>query len=141
MISAKPRTGRACCVEWIEGEADEDQCEIPDVAGCVPASIRQRPLGRRKLRVMRARMEKTQVRGLVDAVLDLADVSERGIRPKLTDEMREELCDTNPPLPSLLAVFAEGDSIEGQFDEEGQTMMEATPEPSVIIALNAHQPE
>ena len=24
--------------EWIEGEPDEDQYEIPDVEGCIPAS-------------------------------------------------------------------------------------------------------
>ncbi len=127
--------------EWIEGDADEDQYEIPDVEGCIPACIRRRPIGRRRLRRIRPCIKEKQVEGLLDAVLELADVSERTSRPQLTDEMREELCDTNPPLPSLLAVFAEGDSIEAHFDEEGQTMMEATPEPSVIIPLNAHQPE
>ena len=55
--------------------------------------------------------------------------------------MREQLGDTNPPLPSLLTVFVEGDAVEGSFDEESQTMMEATPEPSVILPFNAHQPE
>ena len=55
--------------------------------------------------------------------------------------MREELCDSNPPLPSLLAVFTQDDGIEGSFDEEAQTMTEVTPEPSVIIPLNAHDPE
>ena len=52
-------------------------------------------------------MAKTEVGILLDAVLDLVRVSERATRPELTDEMREELCDTNPPLPSLLMVFAE----------------------------------
>ena len=55
--------------------------------------------------------------------------------------MREELGDTNPPLPSLLAVFVEGDAVEGSFDEDSQTMMEATPEPSVILPFSAHEPE
>ena len=32
--------------EWIEGEPDEDQYEIPDVGGCIPASMKRRPLGR-----------------------------------------------------------------------------------------------
>ena len=78
---------------------------------------------------------------LIDAVLDLERTSRQAKRPELTDEMREELCDTNPPLPSLLAVFGEGDAVEGCFTEDGQTMMEVTPEPSVVLALNAHQPE
>ena len=78
---------------------------------------------------------------MIDAVLDLESISRQAKRPELTDEMREELCDTNPPLPSLLAVFAEGDAVEGCFTEDGQTMMEVTPEPSVVLALNAHQSE
>ena len=60
-------------------------------------------------------MAKTKVGTLVDAVLDLVKISERAARPELTDEMREELCDTNPPLPSLLMVFAESDSVESCF--------------------------
>jgi hypothetical protein len=80
------------------------------------------------------------VAALLDALFELARVSGLAERPALTDEMREELCDTNPPLPSLLVVFAEGDLIEAAFDDEGQTAMEVTPEPSVIIPLNAHEP-
>ena len=38
-------------------------------------------------------------------------------------------------------VFAEGDSVEACFNEEGQTMMEVMPEPSVIIPFNARKPE
>ncbi|HEV2495728.1 MAG TPA: hypothetical protein VG204_21945 [Terriglobia bacterium] len=127
--------------DWIEGEADEDQYEIPDVEGCIPAYIKGKALGRRKLREVRAELGNTQVGLLVDALLDLADISGQAKRPELTDRMREEFCDTNPPLPSLLAVFTEGDAVEGCFDDEGQTMMEVTPEPSVILPFNAHQPE
>ncbi len=127
--------------DWIDGEADEDQYEIPDVEGCIPACIKERPLSCRKLREVRAQLGETQAGLLVDALLDLADISGHAKRPDLTDQMREELCDTNPPLPTLLAVFAEGDAVEGCFDEEGQAMMEVTPEPSVILPFNAHQPE
>ena len=127
--------------EWIEGEADEDQYEVPDIEGCIPACMRRRPLTGRRLQELRAQMAKTEVGTLLDAVLDLVRVSERATRPKLPDEMREELCNTNPPLPSLLMVFAESDSVEACFDEEGQTMMEVMPEPSVIIPFSASQPE
>jgi hypothetical protein len=126
--------------EWIEGEADEDQYEIPDVVGCIPTCMRRRPLSRRRMQELRGQVAKTEVGTLLDAVLDLVRVSGRATRPELTDEMREELCDTNPPLPSLLMVFAESDSVEACFDEEGQTMMEVMPEPSVIIPFSA-QPE
>jgi len=127
--------------DWIKGEADEDQYEIPDVEGCIPACIKERVLSRRKLREVRAQLGPRQAGLLIDAVLDLADISGQAKRPELTEQMREELGDTNPPLPSLLAVFVEGDCVEGSFDEDGQTMMEATPEPSVILPFNAHQPE
>src|SRR6202035_1250147 len=82
-----------------------------------------------------------EVEDLLDASVELARVSALAERPEVTNEMREELCDTNPPLPSLLAVFAAGDLIEGSFDEESQTMLEVTPEPSVIIPLNALDPK
>jgi len=127
--------------DWIEGEADEDQYEIPDVEGCIPACIKERVLSRRKLREVRAQLGPTKAGHLIDAVLNLADISGHAKRPELTEQMREQLGDTNPPLPSLLAVFVEGDAVEGSFDEDSQTMMEATPEPSVILPFNAHQPE
>jgi hypothetical protein len=127
--------------EWIEGDADEDQYEIPDVEGCIPACIRRRPIGRRKLREVRAQLGPRQAGLLIEAVLDLVRISGQAKRPELTEQMREQLGDTNPPLPSLLAVFIEGDAVEGSFDEDSQTMMEATPEPSVILPFNAHQPE
>jgi hypothetical protein len=127
--------------DWIKGEADEDQYEIPDVEGCIPACIKERVLSRRKLREVREQVGPTQAGRLIDAVLDLANISGQAKRPELTEQMREQLGDTNPPLPSLLAVFVEGDAVEGSFDEDSQTMMEATPEPSVILPFSAHEPE
>jgi len=127
--------------EWMEGEADAEQYEIPDVEGCIPGCLRQRPLSRQRLQEVRAHVEGRKAQSLLKAVVELSTISQGAIRPELTDEMREELCDTNPPLPSLLAVFLEGDAIEACFDDEGQTALEVTPEPSVIIPLNAHQPE
>ena len=43
--------------------------------------------------------------------------------------------DSNPPLPSLLAAFSQADAIVGCFDDEGQTAMEVTPQPNLIIPL------
>jgi hypothetical protein len=39
-----------------------------------------------------------------------------------------------------LVVFAQNDGVEGQFDDESQTMMECTPEPDLVIPLNAFEP-
>lgn len=127
--------------DWVQSEEDQDQYEIPDVEACLPACMKRRPLGRKRLRELGSQVKRKEARALLNAVLELSEVSEQAKRPELTDEMREELCDSNPPLPSLLAVFTQEDAIEGCFDEEAQTMMEVTPEPSVIIPLNAHDPQ
>ena len=127
--------------EWMEGEGDSEQYELPDVEKCIPACMEQRPLSRQRLRAVSAKGEGREVRDLLKAVIELADISDGAARPELTDEMREELCDTNPPLPSLLAVFAENDAIEACYDDEAQTALEVTPEPSVLIPLNAHDPQ
>ncbi len=126
--------------EWIEREAGEDQYEIPDVEACIPASLKRQPLGRRKLVDIRSRVKGKETKSMLEGVIELARISEPGDRPELTDEMREEMGDMNPPLPGLLAVFKSEDAIEGCFDEEAQAMMELTPEPSLIIPLSADQP-
>lgn len=126
---------------WVEGEEDPDQYEFPDVEGCIPACMKCRPLGRKRLRDIASQVKRKQSKALLNSLLELSEVSEQAKRPELTDEMREELCDTNPPLPSVLAVFKQDDAIDGCFDEEAQTMMEVMPEPSVIIPLNAHDAE
>lgn len=126
--------------EWVDGEPDEDQYEIPDVEGCIPASMKRRPLGRRSLRDRISQVKGREAKSLLDGAIELARISEQADRPDLTDEMREEMGDMNSPLPGLLAVFKSEDAIEGCFDEEAQGMMELTPEPSLIIPLRADQP-
>jgi hypothetical protein len=44
------------------------------------------------------------------------------------------------PLPCLLAAFSQGDAIVGCFDDEGQTAMEVTPQPNLIIPLRLSEP-
>ena len=102
--------------EWIEGEPDEDQYEIPDVAGCIPSCMKARPLGHRSLREVRSRVKGRDAKTFLEGAIELARISEQAKRPELTDEMREEMGDMNPPLPGLLAVFKSEDAIEGCFD-------------------------
>jgi len=47
----------------------------------------------------------------------------------------------DPPLPSLLVAFKEHDAITACFDEEGQSMMEGTAEPTVCVVFSPRQPE
>jgi hypothetical protein len=101
--------------DWIEGEEDQGQYEIPDVEGCIPPCMSRRPLGRRGLRKVACEAKRKDVRTILNALLEQSEISDEAKRPELTDGMREELCDTNPALPSLLAVFAQNDAIEGCF--------------------------
>jgi hypothetical protein len=54
--------------------------------------------------------------------------------------MGEQLMDSNPPLPCLLAAFSSGDAVVACFDDEAQTAMETTPQPNLIIPLKLSDP-
>jgi len=77
---------------------------------------------------------------LVKSLLDLCRISKRAKRPELTEDMGEQLMDSNPPLPCLLAAFSAGDAVVGCFDDEAQTAMETTPHPNLIIPLHLADP-
>jgi hypothetical protein len=124
--------------EWAEGE--EEQYEIADVAGTVPAYMRRKALSFESLRRLGGQARSGEARALIAAALELHRASEKVKRPEFTDEIREQLGDSNPPLPSALVVFAQNDGVEGQFHDESQTMMECTPEPNLVIPLNAFEP-
>lgn len=76
-------------------------------------------------------------RALIAATFELRHISEEAERPEFTDEMGEQLADSTPPLPSVLVVFFERDAIEAHFYDECQNMTEESPEPNLIIPLNA----
>lgn len=124
--------------EWTEGE--DEQCEIADVAGSIPACVKQKALGLKRLERLGAKAGSSEARAVIGATLNLHRASEKAKRPEVTDEIREQLGDSNPPLPGALVVFAENDGIECQFDDDSQNMMECTPEPNLIIPLNAFNP-
>lgn len=121
--------------EWAEGE--EEQYEIADVAAATPACMKQKALSSRSLRQIVVRRQASTATAIIKATLDLKRVSQRARRPPFTDEMGEQLSDSNPLLPSLLVVFSETDAVEAHFDDESQNMAEASPEPNLIIPLNA----
>ncbi len=73
---------------------------------------------------------------MLEAMLRVNAVSKRYRRPKMPEQIQEELKDCNPPLPCLLAVFSEHDAVEGCFDEESQTAYEMEPQPNLIIPMD-----
>jgi hypothetical protein len=122
--------------EWAAQEADADQYEIPDVQASIPACMRQTALDEGELAHLKGTVNDSLASKLVEAVIALDRVSAQAKRPELGDNIGQQLSDCNPPLPCLLAVFAEADSVAAAFDEEADGMLEVTPEPNLIIPFD-----
>jgi hypothetical protein len=123
--------------EWAAQEPDADQYEIPDVQGAIPASMRQAALDEDELAHLKGTINDSLTSKLVEAVINLDRVSAQAKRPEIDDNIGQQLSDCNPPLPCLLALFAEGDSIEACFNEEADGMLEVTPESNLIIPFQS----
>ena len=126
--------------EWYEDEANAGQYEVPDVEGCVPKCLKERPLSLRSLSELNQRIRLKGAKALVKSLLDLCWISKQAKRPGFTEDMGELLMDSNPPLPCLLAAFSTGDAVVGCFDDEAQTAMETTPQPNLIIPIHLTDP-
>jgi hypothetical protein len=122
--------------EWAAQEPDADQYEIPDVQGVIPSCMRHTPLDERELVHLKGKINDILAAKLVEAVIALDRVSAQAKRPEIGDDIGQQLSDCNPPLPCLLALFAEADAVAACFDEEAQGMLEVTPEPNLIIPFD-----
>lgn len=122
--------------EWITQEQDSDQYELPDVAGSIPPCMEQTALEERELARVMSRIDNPSAAKLIEGVLALDRVSTQAERPELDEDIGQSLSDCNPPLPSVLAIFAESDAVAACFDDEAQAMMEVTPEPNLIIPFD-----
>jgi hypothetical protein len=126
--------------EWYEDEANAGQYEVPDVEGCVPKCLKERPLSLRSLSELSQRIRLKGAKALVKSLLDLCWISKQAKRPGFSEDMGELLVDSNPPLPCLLSAFSMGDAVVGCFDDEAQTAMETTPQPNLIIPIHLTDP-
>lgn len=126
--------------EWYEGEENPEQYEVPDIEGCTPKCLNERPLSLRGLKELSHEIRNQQVKVLIRDLLQLCWVSKQAKRPEFTEDMGEQLMDSNPPLPCLLAAFSSGDAVVGCFDDEAETAMETTPQPNLIIPLELSDP-
>ena len=122
--------------EWAAQEDDADQSEIPDVQASIPACMRQTAVNEAELASLKGMIDDPLAAKLVEAAINLDRVSAQAKRPELSDNIGQQLSDCNPPLPCLLALFAEGDSVGAAFDEEADGMLEVTPEPNLIIPFD-----
>ena len=121
--------------EWLAGEPDAEY-EMPDVESAIPTCAKRRPLSDRTLCRMARQARSSKRKRLLQGLLTLMEDANRAARPVADEDVYEQLQDNNPAVPALLAVFERSDAIEGCFDEEAQTMLEAPPEPNVILPLN-----
>jgi hypothetical protein len=126
--------------EWYQGEEDAEQYEVPDIEGCTPKCLKEEPMSLPALKAFGGRESDQGVKVLIEGLLELCRVSKHAKRPGFTDEMGEQLMDTNPALPCLLAAFSSGDAVVGCFDEEAETALEVTPQPNLIIPLRLRDP-
>ncbi|HET7893206.1 MAG TPA: hypothetical protein VFL34_16880, partial [Candidatus Sulfotelmatobacter sp.] len=92
--------------EWCEGEENADQYEVPDVEGCTPKSLNEPPLRLRVLKELVEEVHDPQIRELITGLLELCRTSKQAKRPEFTEDMGEQLMDSNPALPCLLAAFS-----------------------------------
>ena len=121
--------------EWYEDEENAEHYEVPDIEGCTPQGLQEPSLSLRGLKDLNQRMRNKEVRVLISSLLELGSISRQAKRPEFTEDMGEQLMDSNPPLPCLLAAFSSGDAVLGCFDDEAETAMETTPQPNLIIPL------
>lgn len=126
--------------EWYEREENADQYEMPDVEGCTPKSLKERPFSLGCLKKLTPTIRDAEAKALITRLLDLCGISKHAKRPDITEDMGEQLMDSSPPLPCLLAAFSSGDAVVGCFDDESETAMEVTPQPNVIIPLRLSDP-
>jgi hypothetical protein len=126
--------------EWFEGEENPEQYEVPDIERCTPRCLKEASLSLRSLRHLVQKIRSREVKVLLRALLELRAIARRAKRPEFTEDMGEQLMDSNPPLPCLLAAFSQGDAVVGCFDDEAQTAMETTPQPNLIIPLKLSDP-
>lgn len=129
--------------EWYEADPDGENVELPAVDAAIPDCLHKKwhPLKERFVEQLAEKAGNRNVRALLEGVLALRRTSLGGKRPEIGDRAQARLMDSNPPVPSLLAVFNKHDAIEGCFDEECQGMLECPPEPSVILPFSLENAE
>jgi hypothetical protein len=127
--------------EWYEDDPEAGDIELPDIARCLPESIKRKPLSPRTLTALLPAIKNPVAHQLVALVLELDRVSSGHKRPQIGEDIRELLNDCGEPVPALLAVFERSDPIEGCFDEDCQNMLEVTPVPNLIIPFSGETRE
>ena len=122
--------------EWYEDDPESDQIELPNIEASIPECVRRKPLSPRGLARVMNTLKDDRAQQLMEQAVELACMSNSADLPAIDDETRDLLSDCGEPVPALVAVFEEHDTIEGSFDEESQGMLEVTPEPNLVLPFD-----
>jgi len=126
--------------DWVEGEENPEQYEFPEVEGCIPAFMKEKPLETEAVRRLADKTTDETLCGLLNTAPNLESTSHK-VRPaEITEETQEAFMDSNPPLPALLVSFKRHDAVAACFDDESRGVMEAGPEPNFIVEINPGDP-
>jgi hypothetical protein len=127
--------------EWAEGEDDPDSYEIPKLEQDLPPCLKdkQRSDAARPLASFPAPVVPS-LRNLVEATIELQTISHSTERPRVDDDWLERersYHSLDLPLPAVLLYFRPGDAVMACFDDECEHWGQETPEPNLIIPLQA----
>ena len=126
--------------EWYEDDPESDRIELPNIEASIPECVRLKPLSARGLAQVMNTLKDDRARHLMEQAMELARVSNSVAHSVIDDETRDLLSDCGEPVPALVAVFEQHDTIEGSFDEESQGMLEVTPEPNLVLPFDGTFP-
>ena len=131
--------------EWAEGEDDPESYEIPnleqDLPHCLKVQTATEPL---PSLASFFPPEESWLRELIQNTMELDRVSHSIERPKLDEEWLERERSNHAldsPLPFIVLYFRPGDAVMACFDDECEYWGQETPEPNLIIPLQAQDPE
>lgn len=128
--------------EWAEGDDDtQGQYEFPDVEKALPECL-QRSERHHKQPDHARRLLLAARRGPYAAWITRLRRMRQLARAAASQNNEECGYYDSPPLPALLIAFQERDAITACFDEEGQHMLEGSPEPALRVLFDPkHQDE
>jgi hypothetical protein len=130
--------------EWVEEGDDEESYEIPKLEVDLPACLRDRKFtdSSRALGTF-SLPDGGALKRVVELALELESVSHSVGRPKLDEDLLQELRDRHSldlPLPAIVLYFRQGDAVTACFDNECEFWGQETPEPNLIVSLSPCDP-
>lgn len=131
--------------EWAaqDDEENQGQYEFPEIEKALPECVRKtlkrdHHEGKGQDRALLRKHGKGRFKDWIGRLRRLEQLARLPL--KQSREYLEEGCCDQPPLPCLLVCFKEQDAIVACFDEESQSMLEATSEPALCVIFSPADP-